>query len=161
MFGRGRAYDGLVGERLTPQSIEDACRFLTGACQCTVKAQNPGLDLLMRVSWDDLIRPMDTEAGAPPPLVGLDDFAPADSEPSANRAADMGMAMRSPAAVASAPPPAAVPRGDGRPLHTSLPAAAAQQSSPAVPLGRNTLIVLGALFIAAMMGTLIVMFRGK
>jgi hypothetical protein len=162
VFGRGRAYDGLAGERLTPQSIEDACRFLTGACQCTVKAQNPGLDLLMRVSWDDRIQPVDREGDAPPPLVGLDDFAPADSRPAADRAADAEIAVDAPAAVAStSPPPTVAPDADGPPLHRALPVSADRSSSSAVPLGRITLIVFGALLIAVTMGTLIVMFRGK
>jgi hypothetical protein len=156
IFGRGRAYDALVGERLTPQSIEDACRFLTGACQCTVKAQNPGIDLLMSVGWDDLIQPLEMEDDAPLPLVGLDDFASADSRPPADRPAETSIAQGTSAAIASTPPPA-----DGSPRHSALPAPAAQSSPSAVSLGRNTLIVLGVLLIAVTTGTLIVMFRGK
>ncbi len=75
VFGRGRALYALVGNGITPQTIEEACRFLTGACQCTVKEQNPGVDLLIAVDWDqsiDPIIPIDTTA---PTLSGLTAFA--------------------------------------------------------------------------------------
>lgn len=57
VFGRGRVLYSLVGKGITAGLIEDACRFLTGACQCTVKEQNPGTDLLLAVDWDGLISP--------------------------------------------------------------------------------------------------------
>lgn len=57
VFGRGRVLYSLVGQGINPGTIEEACRFLTGACQCTVKAQNPGVDLLLSVAWDGLITP--------------------------------------------------------------------------------------------------------
>jgi hypothetical protein len=57
LFGRGRVLYSLVGDGLTPELIEEASRFLTGACQCTVKAQNPGAELLLSVDWDGLIAP--------------------------------------------------------------------------------------------------------
>lgn len=57
VFGRGRVLYSLVGEGITAPLIEDACRFLTGACQCTVKAQNPGAELLLSADWGGLISP--------------------------------------------------------------------------------------------------------
>lgn len=57
VFGRGRVLYSLVDKGITAGLIEDACRFLTGACQCTVKAQNPGTDLLVSVDWDGHISP--------------------------------------------------------------------------------------------------------
>jgi hypothetical protein len=57
VFGRGRVLYSLVGEGLSAELIEEACRFLTGACQCTVKAQNPGAELLLSVDWNGLIAP--------------------------------------------------------------------------------------------------------
>lgn len=55
VFGRGRSLYALIGKGINAETIEDACRFLTGACQCTVKAQNPGVDLLTTVDWDSLV----------------------------------------------------------------------------------------------------------
>ena len=71
IFGRGRALYALVGDGLAPELIEEACRFLTGACQCTVKAENPGVDLLMQVEWDRLIQPTEAVDASLPPLAGF------------------------------------------------------------------------------------------
>jgi hypothetical protein len=57
VFGRGRVLYSLIGEGISAELIGEACRFLTGACQCTVKAQNPGAELLLSVDWDGLIAP--------------------------------------------------------------------------------------------------------
>ncbi len=74
VFGRGRALYALVGDGLVPELIEEACQFLTGACQCTVKAENPGVDLLMQVDWDNFIQPMDVPDTSLPPLSGFTGF---------------------------------------------------------------------------------------
>jgi len=55
VFGRGRALYALVGDGITETNIEMACAFLVGWCSCQVKAQNPGVDLLMSVDWDNMI----------------------------------------------------------------------------------------------------------
>ncbi len=75
VFGRGRALYALVGNGITPQTIEEACRFLTGACQCTVKEQNPGVDLLIAVDWDQFIEPIIPIDTTAPALTGLTAFA--------------------------------------------------------------------------------------
>ncbi|MGD9856881.1 MAG: hypothetical protein AB7U20_18185, partial [Planctomycetaceae bacterium] len=75
VFGRGRALYALVGNGITADTIEEACRFLTAGCQCTVKAQNPGVDLLMSVDWDQFIQPSPPADTAPPALTGLAEFA--------------------------------------------------------------------------------------
>lgn len=70
VFGRGRALYALVGEGINADMIRDAATFLTGACQCTVKAENPGVDLLIPMPWDNLIKvtePIEVSL----PLVGL------------------------------------------------------------------------------------------
>ncbi len=55
VFGRGRALYALVGDGITETNIEMACAFLVGWCSCQVKAQNPGVDLLMSVDWDNMV----------------------------------------------------------------------------------------------------------
>lgn len=70
IFGRGRALYALVGDGINADMIQQAATFLTGACQCTVKAENPGVDLLIPMPWDNLIKvtePMEVSL----PLVGL------------------------------------------------------------------------------------------
>ncbi len=74
VFGRGRALYALVGDGLAPDLVEEACRFLTGACQCTVKAENPGVDLLMAVDWDRFIEPTEAVDASLPPLAGFTGF---------------------------------------------------------------------------------------
>jgi hypothetical protein len=50
--------------------ITEAAVFLTEGCQCTVKAENPGVDLLVPVRWDDVIEVSEPEE-VDLPLVGL------------------------------------------------------------------------------------------
>ena len=55
IFGRGRALYALIGDGIRARNIEIACSFLVGWCSCEIKDQNPGLDILMSVSWDKAI----------------------------------------------------------------------------------------------------------
>lgn len=52
VFGRGRALEVIPAGELSPELIEDLTLFLSGACSCQVKEQNPGFDLLLTVDWD-------------------------------------------------------------------------------------------------------------
>lgn len=74
VFGRGRVLYALIGKGINAETIEDAGRFLTGACQCTVKAQNPGVDLLTSVNWDSLVVPTLEKDTILPSLTGLSGF---------------------------------------------------------------------------------------
>ena len=42
VFGRGRSYFALAGKGVTGDNIADDAKFLTSACSCTVKRENPG-----------------------------------------------------------------------------------------------------------------------
>lgn len=74
IFGRGRVFFPVVGDDIQPINIEDQARFLCGACQCTVKEQHPGVDLLTNVDWDAYVLGLPTEKPLPP-LAGLGGFA--------------------------------------------------------------------------------------
>lgn len=74
VFGRGRVYYPLVGAGIVAENVEDMARFLCGACQCTIKAQNPGLDLLLAVDWEQELSLVTRPAPMPPGLTGLDGF---------------------------------------------------------------------------------------
>lgn len=76
VFGRGRALYALVGKGIAADVIEEACVFLTGGCQCTVKAQNPGVDLIMNVDWDKMVVPTQPDDEPLPPLAGFSGFGP-------------------------------------------------------------------------------------
>jgi hypothetical protein len=74
VFGRARALYALIGKGINSETLEDSGRFLTGACQCTVKAQNPGVDLLTTVDWDSLVVPTLEKDTILPALTGLSGF---------------------------------------------------------------------------------------
>ncbi|RMG02037.1 MAG: hypothetical protein D6741_04315, partial [Planctomycetota bacterium] len=52
VFGRGRTLPALVGDEINPENMLAVLDFLAGACSCTVKAQNPGCELVFRWNWD-------------------------------------------------------------------------------------------------------------
>ncbi|QDT61192.1 hypothetical protein SV7mr_37240 [Stieleria bergensis] len=52
VFGRGRALEVIPGEDLSAGLISELTRFLSGACSCQVKEQNPGFDLMIAADWD-------------------------------------------------------------------------------------------------------------
>ena len=52
VFGRGRVLGAWQASLMDEEGIDEACFYLTGACSCQVKAQNPGWDLVMNVDWD-------------------------------------------------------------------------------------------------------------
>src|SRR5690606_30723445 len=74
IFGRARALYALVGGGIHPVPIERAAQFLTGPCSCQVKAENPGVDLLLAARWDDLVTTDSLPDRPPPELVGLEGF---------------------------------------------------------------------------------------
>jgi hypothetical protein len=65
VFGRGRALEVIPASDLTPGLMEDLTIFLSGACSCQVKEQNPGFDLLLSVDWDTELF---GEGAEPPPV---------------------------------------------------------------------------------------------
>jgi hypothetical protein len=51
VYGRGRALPPFIGKGITADNLVEVTEFITGACSCTVKEQNPGVDLLMAYDW--------------------------------------------------------------------------------------------------------------
>jgi hypothetical protein len=121
VFGRGRALYALVGNGIEPGTIEEASRFLTGACQCTVKAENPGVDLVLAVNWDASLRPVLPYDDEPPTLSGLAGFVAEDAagpgeETGANRSTEVEVATADSRELAEeAGPPASLPEAASRP----------------------------------------------
>jgi len=70
IFGRGLIMNALVGRGINAHMILDTAEFLTGACSCTVKSLNPGVDLLTAVEWGRLVEPMSEEFTTGPGGVG-------------------------------------------------------------------------------------------
>ncbi len=96
VFGRGRVLYAIAGAGINRDVLADACIFLTGACSCEVKAQNPGVDLLLRADWSRVAGQADSSFTELPPLTGLSAAAVANSPP-------VAVAVAAPVAVA---PPA-------------------------------------------------------
>jgi len=57
VFGRGRALEVIPIERVDVALVEQISAFLSGACSCQVKEQNPGFDLLLAVDWHQELFP--------------------------------------------------------------------------------------------------------
>jgi len=51
VYGRGRILYALVGQGITAANVMNANAFLVGECACEIKAENPGIDLLLPVEW--------------------------------------------------------------------------------------------------------------
>ena len=64
VFGRGRALEVIPAAELNPRLMTDLTLFLSGACSCQVKDQNPGFDLLINCDWKQELFLEGTE---PPP----------------------------------------------------------------------------------------------
>jgi hypothetical protein len=58
VYGRGRALPAYIGAGITRENLLDCLYFISGACSCTVKEQNPGVDLLVRYDWENAARKM-------------------------------------------------------------------------------------------------------
>jgi hypothetical protein len=54
IFGRGRVLYALVGAGIDANNLGRTTAFLTGACSCEVKRENPGTDLLLTADWGSL-----------------------------------------------------------------------------------------------------------
>ena len=52
VYGRGRALPPYLSAGITEENLLDCVQFITGACSCTVKEQNPGMDLPFQCDWE-------------------------------------------------------------------------------------------------------------
>jgi hypothetical protein len=52
VYGRGRALQPIVGEKITLEIVGQISSFLVGPCSCQVKDLNPGTDLLINHDWN-------------------------------------------------------------------------------------------------------------
>jgi len=76
VFGRGRALEVIPARDLDRHLIEDVTRFLSGACSCQVKEQNPGFDLLITADWDTQLFGEDGQRPPPAKTVADRDGSP-------------------------------------------------------------------------------------
>ena len=76
--------DAIDAKELSSQTVMNACQYMVGECSCTVKTQNPGVDLLMAANWSealggDTVVIVDTQADLSPQLVEIPRGTTADS----------------------------------------------------------------------------------
>ncbi len=76
IYGRGRALFSCLGKGIVRDNLLQDVEFITGACSCTVKDGNPGIDLLMRFDWDTAAMKLAQSFG---PEEGNEYGAPADN----------------------------------------------------------------------------------
>lgn len=75
VFGRGRALPPVPGADVSPGSIQHLVAFLTGACSCEIKGQNPGADLLISANWMKAVGPGGITPRGPRRMTGPGDIA--------------------------------------------------------------------------------------
>jgi len=71
IFGRGRALVNFSEDLLSENNVLDVCRFLLGPCSCVVKEENPGVDIIMAVNWNERIVTSLVKDEPLPPLTGF------------------------------------------------------------------------------------------
>ncbi len=148
VFGRGRALYALIGDGIQPGTIEDAGRFLVGACQCTVKAENPGVDLIFPVDWDQFIEPSLPIETALPPLAGLAGFSETETE-TETVLADASDAAAEP----TAPPEPAAETAPPSPEPESESVSVPRTADPASAPSKNVLVLLGVIVAVVVLGS--------
>jgi hypothetical protein len=157
VFGRGRALYLLTGaENITSDFLSELAWYLAGDCSCEIKAQNPGIDLLMTADWEAFYGERQVKDIKLPPLSGLaaslPPTGPAGDESGAgdDRTADV-------AATAGTGPARPAGRGDAAtpPADTDDPTEA---SSPA-GLMRNVAIGIGAALVVMTAAGLVLLRR--
>lgn len=70
IFGRGLVMEALIGRGINSHMIRKTAEFLTGPCSCTVKARNPGTDLLTNADWAGRVKPLTVRATTQPSGLG-------------------------------------------------------------------------------------------
>lgn len=135
VYGRGRAMLPYIGKGIHRDNLVGEIQFLSGACSCQVKEQNPGVDFLFLKDWDSvamsLAEKFGAEEGSPgfyPELVIPSSPAPSDelaSSEGEQQAASTTAAGMEPARNVSAPAEASPAKG----------AAASEASEPSRKAG--------------------------
>ena len=90
VFGRGRVLGAWPASLMDEEGIDEVCFYLTGACSCQVKAQNPGWDIPTKIDWNarlyaiaegEITDETDTEESPPAQPEPEEDSQNGDDEP--------------------------------------------------------------------------------
>lgn len=74
VFGRGRSLYAIIGKGLNEKNIYNACQSIIAWCSCEIKAQNPGIDLLVSADWSNPVGGQMVKDEELPPLTGFSEF---------------------------------------------------------------------------------------
>jgi len=104
IYGRGRTHFALVGKGINQATIGESCQFLCGACSCQVKQENPGVDMLMAVPWEERVSQQGSVTPPLPQLTGIGALeVTADESPAATKATAAAEGSDSTAAATARP----------------------------------------------------------
>jgi len=139
IFGRGRVLYALLGDGIATGTIEEASRFLAGACQCTVKADNPGVDLLFSYPWSDQVHITEPKK-EDVPLTGLGSYA---GPPKTSTDSPSGTTVsKNEVAIRESPYPDPLPTAmDSKPIEIAVDVPTTTPSFALLTLGALTAIV--------------------
>lgn len=131
IFGRGRVLEGLPAEALKPEILAKATEYICGKCSCTVKEQNPGVDMLMAYDWDKAVsNSLLIQDRSLPPVIGTGDIMAAEQSSVEKREAPL--------------------RPDHQALNSvELETVESDQMNPAVLNGILAFLVLGVILLYA------------
>lgn len=169
VYGRGRAGWPYLGKGITKENMDDALAFMSGACSCEVKEQNPGMDLLVSADWtaaaeflavqfqdesaDEYLK---AEAMFPAVINTLDP-----QDPPSNKTPDEEDRLAAADSVALDPPTSDATTTSQEPTPISDVVDVPQEPSvdlttqPASPITNGLFLVLGGMFIIAMLSTFV------
>jgi len=134
IYGRGRAMPPGIGQEVNAESLTELLRFLADRCSCTIKDQNPGLDLLMRWDWESTAERFAAEerVGMQAPLYAEVSADPAAEGPPPNVAQPPSTVQQFAAKPSSAGPDSpSPPRSDVAQPGAAVPQAAVPQADVA------------------------------
>ncbi len=60
IYGRGLMMYALVGDGINAWTLADVGEFLTGTGSCQIKAESPGVDILMSFDWENKVERLST-----------------------------------------------------------------------------------------------------
>lgn len=153
VFGQGRVLYAVVGRGINEPNVREAVSYLTGACSCEIKAQNPGNDLLLAADWSRVSDGFNFTEDVPPPLTSLTDetVEPASAIPATAPASAAGPATR----------PASPSASNAKLVEPTHQQSLAEmgRSRMTSPLVRNVIFAGMFLLIASGLGALIVRHR--
>ncbi len=82
MYGRCRTLEGIPASELTKEKVVETNRFLLDSCQCQVKEQNPGTDMLIKTDWTDFEKEIAEIKRKEIPLRGITDYVSSNDQQS-------------------------------------------------------------------------------